>query len=228
MQPLSAKKRVAQAQNCVLERFFMFNRARVTSILPGSASQSRGLNRLIIPPAYSMQAFLAALQAETAGNLLQAIISYEEALLEPQTPLAAFTNLAFLYWDVGTDYGVQTAFLQAHALPDHVVYTYPAQWRRVLHLAQQRFPAEAEPRYWYAYFTEEETYADQPTPYLLIDLPAQWPNCLLPFLYRYQHGLATNQAALTQLYQIVRGAGTHKDRWIAHMIESLRRFEGAV
>jgi hypothetical protein len=58
-----------------------------------------------------VQVFLAALQAESAGNLLQAITSYEEALLEPQAPLVAFTNLAFLYWEVGTYYGVQTAFL---------------------------------------------------------------------------------------------------------------------
>lgn len=174
-----------------------------------------------------MQAFLAALQAETAGNLLQAIASYEEVLPEPQAPLAAFTNLAFLYWQLSYDYGVQTAFLQAHALPDHTIEAYPAQWRRVLQLAQQRFPAEAEPRYWHAYFTEEETYANQPAPYLLTDLPAQWPSCLLPFLYRYQHGLATDQAALTQLYHTVCGASTQKDRWIAHLIESLRYFEGA-
>jgi hypothetical protein len=57
-----------------------------------------------------MQAFLAALKAETAGNLLQAI-TLQEALPELQAPLATFTNLAFLYWEVDTDYKVQTAFL---------------------------------------------------------------------------------------------------------------------
>jgi hypothetical protein len=29
-------------------------------------------------------------------------------------------------------------------------------------------------------------------------LQAQWPSCLLPFLYRYQHDLATDQTAITQ------------------------------
>lgn len=175
-----------------------------------------------------MQAYLAALQAETADNLLQAITSYEEALLEPRAPLAAFTNLAFLYWEVSYDFGVQTAFLQAHALPDHAVYTYPAQWRRVLQLAQQRFPEEVEPHYWHAFFTEEEAYSNQPSsPFLLADLPAQWSSSFLPSLYRYQHGLATDQAALTQLYQTVQGASTHKDKWLAHLITSLRFFRGA-
>jgi hypothetical protein len=121
-----------------------------------------------------MQAFLAALQAETAGNLLQAITLYEAVLSEPQAPLAAFTNLAFLYWEVSYDFGVQTAFLQAHALPHHAVEAYPAQWRRVLNLAQQRFPEAMEPHYWHAFFTEEETYATQlASPALLADLPAQ-------------------------------------------------------
>jgi hypothetical protein len=175
-----------------------------------------------------MQAFLAALQAETADNLLQAITSYEEALLEPQVPLAAFTNLAFLYWEVSYDFGVQTAFLQAHALPDHAVYAYPAQWRRVLQLAQQCFPEEVELAYWHAFFTEEETYSNQPaSPALLADLPAQGLSCLWSNLYRYQHGLATDQDALTQLYQTVQGASTHKDKWLAHLITSLRFFRGA-
>lgn len=176
-----------------------------------------------------MQAFLAALQAEKDDNLLRAITLYEGALLETQAPLAAFTNLAFLYWEVSYDFGVQTAFLQAHALPDYAVYAYPAQWRRVLQLAQQRFPEEVEPHYWHAFFTEEETYANQPSlPALLTDLPAQSSSCLLPYLYRYQHGLATDQAALTQLYQTVRGASTHKDKWLAHLIKSLRFFRGVV
>lgn len=175
-----------------------------------------------------MHAFFAALQAETADNLLRAITLYEEALSEPQAPLAAFTNLAFLYWEVSYDIGVQTTFLQAHALPDHAVYAYPAQWRRVLDLAQQRFPEAVEPHYWHAFFTEEETYSTQPaSPFLLADLPAQWSSCLLPNLYRYQHGLATDQDALTQLYQSVQGASTHKDKWLAHLIKSLRFFRGA-
>jgi hypothetical protein len=174
-----------------------------------------------------MQAFLAALQAEKDDNLLRAIALYEEALPEPHAPLAAFTNLAFLYWQLSYDFGIQTGFLQAHALPDHTVYEYPAQWRRVLELAQQRFPEEVELAYWHAFFTEEETYADQPaSPALLTDLPAQWSSCLLPNLYRYQHGLAADQAALTQLYQTVRGASTHKDQWLAHLIKSLRFFRG--
>jgi hypothetical protein len=176
-----------------------------------------------------MQAFLAALQAEKDDNLLRAITSYEETLSEPQAPLPAFTNLAFLYWELSDDFGVQTAFLQAHVLPDHAVYAYPAQWRRVLQLAQQRFPAEVEPHYWHAFFTEEETYSNQPSSaFLLADLPAQWSSCLLPNLYRYQHGLATDQDALTQLYQTVQGASTHKDKWLAHLIKSLRFFRGAV
>jgi len=50
-----------------------------------------------------MRAFLAALPAETAGNLWLAITAYEDALQEPQAPLAAFTNLAFLYWEVSFD-----------------------------------------------------------------------------------------------------------------------------
>lgn len=174
-----------------------------------------------------MNAFLTALQAETTGNLLLAITAYETALLAPQPLLAAFTNLAFLYWQLSDDYGVQTAFLQAHKLPDHAVDAYPAHWRRVLQHAQQCFPTEAEPRYWHTYFTEEETYATHPCPYLLTDLPAQWPTCLLPFLYRYQHGLLTDQAALTQLYQTVCGVNTKKDQWIAHTIESLRGFDGS-
>jgi hypothetical protein len=176
-----------------------------------------------------MQTFLAALQAEKDDHLLRAITLYEEVLPEPQAPLAAFTNLAFLYWEIGYDFGVQTAFLQTHALPDHVVDAYPAQWRRVLDLAQQRFPEEVELAYWHAFFTEEETYSNQPAaPALLADLPAQWSNCLLPYLYCYQHGLATDQAALTQLYQTVQGASTHKDKWLAHLIQSLRFFRGTV
>jgi hypothetical protein len=175
-----------------------------------------------------MQAFLTALQAEKDDNLLRAIALYEEALSEPPAPLAAFTNLAFLYWEVSYDFGVQTAFLQAHALPDHAVYAYPAQWRRVLQLAQQRFPEEVELDYWHAFFTEEETYSTQPAaPALLTNLPDQWSSSLLPYLYRYQHGLATDQDALTQLYQTVRGASTHKDKWLAHLIKSLRFFRGA-
>lgn len=132
-----------------------------------------------------MRAFLAALQAEAAGNLLQAITSYEEALQEPQAPMAAFINLAFLYWHLSQDYGAQTAFLKAHQLPEQAVILYTAQWGRVLEEARQRFPAEAEPRYWQAYFTEEATYADQPAPFLLAELSAHWPTCLLPSLYRY-------------------------------------------
>jgi hypothetical protein len=174
-----------------------------------------------------MQAFLAALQAEKDDHLLQAITLYEEALLAPQSPVAAFTNLAFLYWEISFDFGVQTAFLQAHALPDHAVEAYPAHWRRVLDLAQQRFPAAVELAYWHAFFTEEETYATHPaSPALLADLPAQGSNCFLPYLYRYQHGLATDQDALTQLYQTVQGVRTHKDQWLAHVIRSLRFFRG--
>jgi hypothetical protein len=176
-----------------------------------------------------MQAFLAALQAEKDDHLLQAITWYEEALSAPQAPLAAFTNLAFLYWEVSYDFGVQTAFLQTHALPDHAVYAYPAQWRRVLDLAQQRFPEAVELAYWHAFFTEEETYATHPaSPALLADLPAQGANCLWSNLYRYQHGLATDQDALTQLQQTVQGASTHKDQWLAHLIRSLRFFRGVV
>jgi len=174
-----------------------------------------------------MQAFLAALQAETDDHLLRAITLYEEALSEPQAPLAAFTNLAFLYWEVSYDFGVQTAFLQTHALPDQAIYEYPAQWRRVLDLAQQRFPEEVELAYWHAFFTEEETYATHPaSPALLADLPAQGSSCLWPNLYRYQHGLATDQDALTQLQQTVQGVSTHKDQWLAHLIKSLRFFRG--
>lgn len=59
------------------------------------------------------------------------------------------------------------AIVSVHEVPTYAVLAYSAHWCRVLQQAQQRVPTEAEPPYWHAYFTEEKTYADQPSSFLV-------------------------------------------------------------
>ena len=171
-----------------------------------------------------MSPYLLALQAEAAGNTAQAITWYEQAIRLPDPPLAAFTNLAFLYWFLSYDFGVQTAFLQAHPEAEAVLQRAATRWPELLVEAYQRFPHEPEPRYWQAYFTEEDTYADIPSPFLLVEMPAHWPTFLLPQLYRFQHGLPCQQPAVDQLYELVCHDQMQKSKWITATIDSLRRF----
>jgi tetratricopeptide (TPR) repeat protein len=171
-----------------------------------------------------MSAYQRALQAEAAGHIPQALTWYEQAILLPDAPLAAFTNLAFLYWLLSYDFGVQTAFVHAHADAEAVLQRAATRWPSLLTAACQRFAHEPEPRYWQAYFTEQDTYADLPDPFLLVEMPACWPTFLLPQLYRFQHGLPCYQPAVDQLYEQVCHEQTHKSQWITNTVDSLRRF----
>lgn len=172
-----------------------------------------------------MSPYALALQAEATGNHYQAITWYEEAIRQPAPPLATFTNLAFLYWFISWDFGMETAFVQAHPGTEPLVLQYATRWPALLAEACQRFPDEPEPPYWQAYLTEEATYTNEPDPFLLVELPARWPTCLLPELYCFQHGLAHNQQAIDQLYKLVCHGQTQKSSWLTHTIDSLRSFE---
>jgi hypothetical protein len=57
-----------------------------------------------------MQAFLAALQAETDNHLLRVITLYEEALLEPQAPLVAFFTLPVDSYQISKSHGAPTFY----------------------------------------------------------------------------------------------------------------------
>jgi hypothetical protein len=170
-----------------------------------------------------MSPYLLALQAEAAGATAQAITWYEQARRLPDPPLAAFPNLAFLYWLLSYDV-VQTAFVHAHPQAKAVIQLAATRWPELLAEACQRFPQEPEPRYWQAYFTQEDTYADVPDPFLLVEMPAHWPTCWLPQRYRFQHELPCHQPAVDQLYELVCHDQTQKSKWITHTIDSLRRF----
>lgn len=59
-----------------------------------------------------MQAFLAALQAETDDHLLRVITLYEEALLKPQAPLVAFFTLPVDSSPTSKSHGAPTFYWQ--------------------------------------------------------------------------------------------------------------------
>ena len=177
------------------------------------------------PVACAMPFFHQALEAETAGRWPEALAAYEQSNAAGENQFDAYLNLAYLYWDISYDYGMETHFLQSTKLPHTAVADFDDRWRRVLAEAIARFPDEPEPYFWRGYFTQESAYDDRPDPFLLA-MPERWPRFDLAYLYRYRHGLRgePERAALPRLRLAFPAGQTLKMSCVENMLYFIERF----
>ena len=88
-----------------------------------------------------------AIQLDIDQQIEAAASKYESVLTDPDAPIEAFINLAFIYWE-STDYG----FNAAHHLSPEFIQRAAHRYRQILAEARGRFGDNPEISFWEKYF----------------------------------------------------------------------------
>jgi len=161
-----------------------------------------------------MNFLVLAAQLDQEERVVEAAWAYERAIATGQAELAAFLDLAVLYF-YATDFGM----LSHHHLSDGFAQ---AAWERsfqVLDEAEQRFGPNTEIAFWRRYF-----------PYVRLGEPPFVEECeaiastgssLVPYFHLYAaSGGDVHREQAAELYKAVKPARTSRQRWIKNVLDS--------
>lgn len=160
--------------------------------------------------------FETALELDISGQIEAAAEAYEEVINSQNGPVAAYINLACLYWEC-TDFG----FSVGHGMEPSFMENAGKRMYEVLEEARKKFGDQPEILFWRLYF--DFTYLGEDMPPVakcleLVELPEA---TLVPYFHVYVQTMATQYLPQArQLLELAKKEKTVKNRYIISVLES--------